>query len=110
MWNETQNHLPIRTVWKWWTPTTVNVAMTLANTEYSYTLPLWTNKFTLKLRDPSASAKLNIWTVPAQSGTTYLTVPANCVWEEWNINTDSWVTLYFQSTSASQVAEITIWN
>lgn len=107
--NWTSNDTPISIVNKWWTATTTNVSMTTAGTEYSFTIPTWTTKISFKLRDGAIACKLNIWTTPNLSWTTYITIPANCQREESGINTAEWLKLYFQSASNSQVAEIITW-
>lgn len=82
-----------------------NVAMTTADTEYSFVLPEGTKKFTLKLRD---YADLKIALTAAASGTTYLTVPRGVTYSEDALTTVG-TTLYFQSPQASQVLEIITW-
>ena len=88
------------------TPTMYNKAMTSADTEYSQALPADTKKVMIKLRSGTAALKLAY--VVSESGTKYITIP---------IGTSKWIdtawlaskTLYFQSPSASQVAEIEAW-
>lgn len=87
-------------------PTVVNVAIVTANTEYSYTLPTNTKKFHLKIRD---NAVLKLTYTAAQSGTTYVTLPAFNVYTEESLSVTG-VTLYFQSTSPTQVVEIISWT
>ena len=86
-------------------PTIVNVDITLANTEYSYTLPAKTRKFTIKLRDPGYPLKLAI--VESGSGTTYVNIPQGGTHMEDDIKVP--LTLYFQSITGSMVAEIISW-
>ena len=105
----TLNVLPMATVALNMSAITINVAMLLANTEYSYELPKWTKKYSIKMRSPLTQFKLNIGKVAWLSGTTYINVPENCNQYEENLNTDKGTTLFFQSPTASQVAEIVIW-
>lgn len=90
--------------------TVVNVAMTAANTEYSYTLPVHTRKFMIQLRDATIVGKLAF--AEGTSGTTYVTIRANGNFFENDLYTvdHSPITLYFQSATASQVAEIVYWD
>lgn len=88
-------------------PTIANVDITLANTEYSYTLPTGTSRFEIKLR--SIGVPLKICFVSAGSGTTYKNLPAGQSYREDSIKAGSNI-LYFQATSGSQVAEILTWK
>jgi len=84
-------------------PTTANVAMTSANTEYSYELPEGTTEFWMRLRDPGYPAKVAM--VEGDSGTTYFTISQGETHKETDIKSSK-VTLYFQSTQASMDMEI----
>lgn len=87
-------------------PTTANVSMTNAATEYSYAFPEGTKKFKIKLR--ALNALLQVAFTSGASGTTYLTVPYGDFLE---VNAKvGGATIYFQSPSASQMAEIQIWK
>lgn len=88
------------------TPTVANVAMASAATEYSYALPAGCKAFYLKLRDPMADLQLTYTALG--SGTTYISVPRG-TWYANEELTASSITLYFQSPSALQVAEIEVW-
>jgi hypothetical protein len=87
-------------------PTIANVSMPVAATEYSYALPADTKKFYIKLRDPLAEIKLS-YTAGA-SGTTYVTVERGNWYGEEDLSIGM-VTLYFQSSVASQTLEIVSW-
>lgn len=89
------------------TPTIYNVTITLANTEYSQALPANTKKFAIKLRSNTADLKYAF--VATQSGTNYRTIPAGSEKSEDNLILAA-VTLYFQSSTASQTAEIESWT
>lgn len=85
------------------TPSVANVAMTLANTEYSYLLPTATKRFIIKLR---GGASFRIAYVAA--ATEWLTVSAGNFYSEDDLVLPG-TTLYFQSPAAAQVAEIVYW-
>lgn len=89
------------------TPTIYNVSITLANTEYSQALSATTKRFTIKIRD---IASLKLAYVSGQSGTTFISVPGGASYEEINLAGTGAITLYFQSPTASQVAEIVQWE
>lgn len=80
-------------------PTVKNVTMTLANTEYSYTLPAGTQMYRVKLRGVGASLKLAVG-----SGGTNRTIANGQTFERFEKSGGS--SLYFQSPTAGQVAEI----
>ena len=106
----TKNDLPIRVQQDGRQPTTANIAMIAADTEYSYTLPTGTRKFSLKLRDEANAFKLNLGKLSGQSGAVYMTVPSNSIYYEDEVNTEVDTTLFFQSTVALQVMEIVVWT
>lgn len=82
--------------------TVSNVTMALASTEYSYTLPNKTKIFRIKLRD---SALLQLAFASGESSTNYVTIYQRGSYGESGLDM-SGVTLYFQSPTAAQVAEI----
>lgn len=86
--------------------TTANVTMTSADTEYSYTFPAGTQKFSIKLR--ALNALLKVAFASGTSGSTYFTIPyGDILVMEAKIGGS---TIYFQSPTASQVAEIQTWK
>ena len=87
-------------------PVVENIAITLANTEVTHVLPLGTKRFLLKLRH---AAILKLSYAVGTSGTIYSTLPSGAWYSEDRIGAGT-TTLYFQSTSASQIAEITSWS
>lgn len=89
------------------TPTIANVAMLLANTEYSYVLPANSKRFLILLRTPSV-AKLKLAYASGDSGILYVTVNPGCHYGEGEILAPS-LTLYFQATLPGQVAEVVSW-
>jgi hypothetical protein len=83
-------------------PTIENVDITLADTEYSYTLPAGTRTFEFRFRNEETFGKLAI--AQGLSGTTYITVgQGETIKEEIK---GGGVTLYFRGDNASDVAEI----
>jgi hypothetical protein len=82
----------------------INKTMTLADTEYSQTLPEGTAKFLVQNRG-SYDTKLSF--NASASSTNYLTVKAGNVYYEDMINTSR--SLYFQCSQAGQVLEIIVW-
>ncbi|MEE9117850.1 MAG: hypothetical protein V3U02_04545 [Calditrichia bacterium] len=105
------NTLPTKITGGGSTPTTANVAMPSADTEYSYTLPVGTKQYEIQLRDAN-SMKLLVGDVDdaGDSGTTFITVPSDSMHYEQGIDTHAGVILYFQSPAASQIAEIVTWT
>lgn len=88
-------------------PVTVQVAMPVAGTEYSYTLPVDTKQYLLKMQ---GEGQLQLAEVATQSGTIYLTVPRLCFLSESDLSLSVARTLYFQSDRATQVLEIRYWT
>lgn len=88
------------------TPTIYNVAVTLANTEYSQALSASTKRFSIKMRGFS---DLKLAYVSGQSGTIFITIPGGSSYEEINLAGTTALTLYFQSPSASQDVEVVQW-
>lgn len=87
-------------------PTTANVAMTSAATEYNYTFPAGTLKFSIKLRDPGSL--LQVAFTSGASGTTYFTIPyGDILVMEAKVGGS---VIYFQSPDATMVAEIQTWK
>jgi hypothetical protein len=87
------------------TPTIYNVAVTLANTEYSQALSAGTKKFMIKCR---SGAKLQLSYNSGDTNILYITIPKNTAYTESDINFSG--TLYFRSDTASQVVEIVEWT
>ena len=87
-------------------PVIHNVTMTNANVEYSQLLSNNTRKVDIKLR---ANAILKIAFAAGASGTTYITVSYGASLHLENVNLAG-ITLYFQSPSAAQTAEILAWT
>lgn len=88
-------------------PTIANVAMAGATTECSYDIPAGTKRFEIKLRALNALLKLSF--TEGASGTTYMTIPYGGSYIENDVKAGP-ITLYFQSPTASQVAEIKTWK
>lgn len=88
------------------TPDISNVSMPSANTEYSLALPANTKKFLIKLRATNSLLKV-AYTVN-ESGSVFMTIPFGSSLNREGLRATS-KTLYFQSPSASQTAEIETW-
>jgi hypothetical protein len=82
------------------------LSMPTASTEYSITLPTGCRQFQIKLR---SSAALQLSYILGQSGSTYITVPRHCFYAESDLKLDGTVTIYVQSTVASQELEVLAW-
>ena len=96
------------------TPTIYNVAMTTGGNEYSQAMPKGAKKVIIQLRDassssPSAVMKLYYASVGNTIPSAYISIPAGCSKALEGVWLDS-VTLYFQSPTSTQVAEIEVWN
>lgn len=88
--------------------TMANVAMTVADTEYSYTLPKGTTSFYIKIRSQNTKL-LFAWEagkLPGSGdGTAYMTIPQNGMQSRPGLDL-SGKTIYFESAAATQVCEI----
>lgn len=87
-------------------PTIYNLAMPLANTEYSQPLSANTKKITLRMR---MKGRAQIAFVSGQSATLFFTLEPGCVWCEENLDLEGGI-IYLQSNVAGQVAEILEWT
>lgn len=88
------------------TPLVINQIATLANTEYSYTFPANTKKFSLRTR---GNAKIQLSFVSSQSGTNFITISPGNSYEEKDLKLVS-VTAYFQLNKAGETVEILSWT
>jgi hypothetical protein len=80
-----------------------SVPIPLANTEVSHNLGA-IKRFTLKLRGSG------VLKVAYASGGDYITVPGGGIYSEFNIDTSSSFTLYFQSSIVNETLEIVTWS
>jgi hypothetical protein len=88
------------------TPLIANQVVTLANTEYSYTFPANTKKFSLRTR---GNARLQVAFVATQSGSNFITVYPGNTYEEIGLKITG-ITAYFQSNKAGETVEILSWT
>ena len=92
-------------------PTTKNVTCTLANTEYSYTLPAGTIHFDMQARGNTLLRFAFAPGVVATPTGDYATLKPGFTWETpsplWGQQT---LTIYLASPSAGAVAEIISWR
>ena len=87
--------------------TTAQVAMASANTEYSYTFPVGTCRFTMKLE--VVGSEFNVAFKENESGADeFITIPIGSSYEEIDIKMSA-ATIYFQSPGTSQVMHIKSW-
>lgn len=89
-------------------PTIENIIVSIADTEESFTFPATVRKFSFRVRDSAARAKLAY--IATESGTNYWVVNRGSVYTESNLNFSGSVTLYFQLSHGSQVVEILYWE
>ena len=82
-----------------------NVTCTLANTEYSQTLPAGTKKFTIRCR---GNARTRLAFVSGDTSINWLTIPPGTTFSEDGILYSG--DLYFQTHLANQVIEILAWS
>jgi hypothetical protein len=87
-------------------PTVYNVSMPLAATEYTFTFPSGTKKFSLKTR---VTSNLQYTFQSGQSGTTFVTIPPGCNYSEENLSLSTSLSIYFQSNKPSNTLELTLW-
>lgn len=89
-------------------PSVYVLTLTNADTEYSYTLPANTKKFTIQARE-NVDVRFAFETGKVATSTDpYFTLKAGNIWWEDNINTQS--TIYFASSTADTNLEILIWK
>ncbi len=91
------------------TPVMYNVIMVAANTEYLQALPANAKKFQIKTRDGTAFRVAFQAGVVVLPGGPYTTVPQACIYWEDYIQPPT-LTIYFASTLANRVVEITAWS
>ena len=91
------------------TPVIYNMAMTLANTEYSQALPAKTKRFSIHLRDYSEFRFAYEADKVATPTEPYETIPVGHEKHEEMIEPAS-LTLYFASPAATKVTEIEAWS
>lgn len=82
-----------------------NKSMSSSSTEVSFEIPTAATRFEIKLR--SRNALLQIAFVSGESGSNYITIPYGASYAENNIK--GGLTIYFQSPTGSQTAEIKHW-
>lgn len=87
-------------------PTIYNLTLTSADTEYSQSLPEYVTKIMIKARSTTSTIKL-AW-VSGQSGSTYITIPANQTY--WDDYVGASLTAFVQSSTAGEVVEFQVWS
>lgn len=86
-------------------PTIYNLTLTLANTEYSQALAANTKQITVRCR---GTGKLQIAFSAGDTSLNWITIPKGSNYSEQSLDLTG-VTLYVQSDTAAQVAEIIQW-
>jgi hypothetical protein len=88
------------------TPTVYNLSMPLASTEYSQALDSGTKKILIRMR---VRSQARFAFVSGNTSTNWITLEAGAVFFEENLDL-SGVTIYLQSSTAGQTAEILAWK
>jgi hypothetical protein len=88
------------------TPFIDNFSMPLAATEYSYSFPSNTRRFTIKNR---TSGLIKMAYISGTSGSKYYSLDPGTSYTETDIGSPV-ITMYLQSGSAGQVLEIISWS
>jgi len=90
-------------------PMVANQTLTVADTEYSYTLPNDTRSFFLRARN---NRKIQVAFEEGTSGSTYFSVGEGITYyeDELYVSGGKPVTLYFQCAIAGEVLEIVLWR
>lgn len=83
----------------------LNIILTDANTEYSFSIPNYTRSFSIKTRNVSHSVKISF--TEGQSDSVYVTL-GDVTWSE--INVLAGLTIYTQSPNAGCVLEVILWS
>lgn len=89
-------------------PLIANFPVVLASTEYSYTFPATTKKFSIKDRD--GNAKTRIAFTSGDTNSKYITLDMGCTHVEEGLSTLAGFTVYFQSNKAGRTIEILSWT
>jgi hypothetical protein len=87
-------------------PAIFNFAMPLANTEYGFTFPVNTRRYTLVNR---TNGMIKYSFIPGDSGIIYRTIPPGTASIQTNLSKPS-ITIYLQSPSSNQILEIESWS
>jgi len=89
-------------------PDIANVSVPLAATEVSFTFPLKTKRFLMRIRDGSANIQLAF--IAGQSGTNYTTISRGCNYGSGDIDPPDPFSIYFQCDKPGKTVEILSWN
>jgi hypothetical protein len=88
-------------------PLITNIPVPLAATEQSFTFPLNTRKFLMKVRGGYATVRLSY--VAGETATNWLTMDVGCEYTEENGTNYGGKTVYFRLDKPSKVMEILTW-
>lgn len=89
-------------------PTIANIAVPLANTEYSYLIPASTKSFRISVR--GGLAKLQLAFVAGKSNIEFTSIGFGCCYSIENITTSALLTAYFQCSKPNEIVEIITWS
>ena len=89
------------------TPDIQNVDLILANTEYSVILPASTVAFSFRTRNCS---KLRLAYTVGATATEYITIWPGETYTEEGLTDSASITLYVQSSTASEILEVWSWT
>jgi hypothetical protein len=88
------------------TPIITNLSVPLANTEVSHSIAAGTKKISFKCR---GLARIQFSFTSGQSGSNYISLEPGAIYAESGLNLSS-LTLYLQTSKASQTVEILEWT
>lgn len=88
-------------------PTIINIEVDDADTEQSYSFPVDTKRFRMKVR--GGDAKIRISYEAGQSGTQFFTNEMGNIYESGDIDPNYPLIIYFQLSKGSKIVEIESW-
>lgn len=84
-----------------------NLAIAMANNEYTFAVPATTKKMYIKNR---GNGILKVSFVSGQSNVNFITIHAGSSYAEENLNFNSNLNIYYQSTKVNDIIEILRWE
>lgn len=88
-------------------PNIQNISIPTAGVEQSAIIPASSKRFSIRLRDLSV---IQVSYVSGQSGSNFIKVPTGNEYVEQNLALTGPLTIYFQTTTNSQVLELVSWS
>lgn len=89
------------------TPNIANVVCANANTEYFYTLPVNSSRYSIKAR---GNSRIQLSYETGMTNSQFITVCRGCTFLESNLKGDPALTIYFEVDKAGEVIEILSWS